>query len=276
MGKVPRASAQARRRPRGDNLGGAIATLQSRPRPARRRAEGLVLRTVTVEATLTSRAYDILRQAIAEMPIYDDGTDDEDCRLDERALAEGLGISRTPVREALLRLESEGVVRAVPRRGVYVIRKTKAEIIEVILASAALEAMAARLAAERATDVEIADLVARFPEFSGARSGADEACRWPALPLNEYSQLNLDFHQRIVELAHSGLLCELISRLQIHMRAIRQTTIGDDERMAHSVVDHAHILEALEARDADTVEARVRQHAFDLAEHVRLNVSHLQ
>ena len=111
------------------------------------------------------------------MPIYDDGTDDEDCRLDERALAEGLGISRTPVREALLRLESEGVVRAVPRRGVYVIRKTKAEIIEVILASAALEAMAARLAAERATDVEIADLVARFPEFSGARSGADKAGR---------------------------------------------------------------------------------------------------
>ena len=60
------------------------------------------------------------------------------------------------------------------------------------------------------------------------------------------------------------------------MRAIRQGTIGDHNRMAHSVVDHAHILEALEARDADTVEARVRQHAFDLAEHVRLNVSHLK
>ncbi|HTS98869.1 MAG TPA: GntR family transcriptional regulator [Streptosporangiaceae bacterium] len=214
------------------------------------------------------------------MPIYDDGTDDEDCRLDERALAEGLGISRTPVREALLRLESEGVVRAVPRRGVYVIRKTKAEIIEVILASAALEAMAARLAADRATGDEIADLVARFPEFTGSDDDGPgqpaAAGRRPALPLNEYSQLNLDFHQRIVELAHSDLLCELISRLQIHMRAIRQTTIGDDERMAHSVVDHAHILEALEARDADAVETRVRQHAFDLAEHVRLNVSHLK
>jgi len=103
-----------------------IASPQSRPRsPARRRNEGLVLRAVTTEASLTSRAYDILREAIAEMPIYD-GTDD-DCRLDERALAEGLGISRTPVREALLRLENEGVVRTVPRRGIYVIRKTKAE-----------------------------------------------------------------------------------------------------------------------------------------------------
>jgi DNA-binding GntR family transcriptional regulator len=171
------------------------------------------------------------------------------------------------VREALLRLESEGVVRSVPRRGIYVIKKTKAEIIEVILASAALEAMAARLASERATDEEIADLIARFPQFRGQR---------PAVPLNEYSQLNLDFHQRIVELAHSELFSQHISRLQIHMRAIRQAAIGDDDRMANSVVDHAHILEAIEARDADAVEARVRQHAFDLAEHVRLNVSHLK
>jgi DNA-binding GntR family transcriptional regulator len=227
---------------------------------------------MVAEATLTSRAHDILREAIAEMPIYDGS--DEDCRLDERALAEGLGISRTPVREALLRLESEGIVRTVPRKGIYVIRKTKAEIIEVILASAALEAMAARLAAERASDGEIADLIARFPEFGGTSGSAGN--RRPAVPLNEYSQLNLDFHQRIVELAHSELFSELISRLQIHMRAIRQRTIGDEDRMAHSVVDHAHILEALEARDADAVEARVRQHAFDLAEHVRLNVSHLK
>jgi DNA-binding GntR family transcriptional regulator len=121
-----------------------------------------------------------------------------------------------------------------------------------------------------------ADLIARFPEFGdsgGCRSAGDER---PAVPLNEYSQLNLDFHHRIVELAHSDLFSGLISRLQIHMRAVRHGTIGDHDRIAHSVVDHAHILEALEARDADAVEARVRQHAFDLAEHVRLNVSHLK
>jgi DNA-binding GntR family transcriptional regulator len=225
---------------------------------------------MTADATLTSRAYDILRQAIAEMPIYD-GSDD-DHWLDERALAEDLGISRTPVREALLRLESEGVVRAVPRKGIYVVKKTKAEIIEVILASAALEGMAARMAAERATDAEIADLTARFlVEVPGA-----DGSREPPLPLSEYSQLNLAFHQRIVELAHSELFSQLISRLRIHMRAIRQGTIGDDGRMAHSVVDHAHIVEALQARNADAVEARVRQHAIDLAEHVRVNVSHLK
>src|ERR1700735_866768 len=243
-------------------MGGIIATLQSSPgRPARGRAGALVLRPVMADTTLTSRAYDILRQAIGDMPIYDGA--DEDGRLDERALAEGLGISRTPVREALLRLESEGVVRSVPRRGIYVIRKTKAEIIEVILASAALETMAARLAAERATDEEIADLVARFPEVGGSSRLRPAGGQRPAVPLNEYSQLNLDFHQPILELAHSELFSGLISRLQIHMRAIRQGTIGDDDRMAHSVVDHAHILEALEARGAAAVAARGRAHAFD-------------
>jgi DNA-binding GntR family transcriptional regulator len=124
---------------------------------------GLPLQEINAGVTLTSRAYEALRQAIAEMPIYD-GL--ENCRLDERALANDLGTSRTPVREALLLLENEGVVQTIARRGVYVIRKTKAEIIAVILASAALESMAARLAAERASDAEIRALRSNFPLFS--------------------------------------------------------------------------------------------------------------
>ena len=66
-------------------------------------------------------------------------------RLDERQLASDLGISRTPVREAMAQLEREGFVRSVPRRGIYVVRKSKREVIEMITAWAALESMAARL-----------------------------------------------------------------------------------------------------------------------------------
>ena len=72
-----------------------------------------------------------------------------DIRLDERQLAQDFGISRTPVREAMAQLEREGFVRSVPRRGVYVVRKTKKEVIELITAWAALESMAARLITER-------------------------------------------------------------------------------------------------------------------------------
>ena len=72
-----------------------------------------------------------------------------DIRLDERQLAQDFGISRTPVREAMAQLEREGFVRSVPRRGIYVVRKTKREVIEMITAWAALESMAARLITEK-------------------------------------------------------------------------------------------------------------------------------
>ena len=81
------------------------------------------------------RAYAALKDAIAAMDVYRSRTD---IRLDERRLASDFGISRTPVREAMAQLEREGFVRSVPRRGIYVVRKTKAEVIELITAWAAL------------------------------------------------------------------------------------------------------------------------------------------
>lgn len=214
--------------------------------------------------TLTDLAYVELRRAVAEVPIYDG---DHDGHLDERALAAQLGISRTPVREALLRLESEGIVQTIPRRGVYVVRKTKDELIEVILASAALEGMAARLAAARATDAELGSLRSHFLEFSDDLHTDRRDGR--GIAIDEYSKLNVEFHQHIVDLARSDLFSQLVSRLQLHMRAVRRSTMGDSGRFERSVVDHTHIIEALERRDADLVERHVRQHAVDLAEHVR-------
>ena len=85
-----------------------------------------------------------------------------DIRLDERQLAQDFGVSRTPVREAMAQLEREGFVRSVPRRGVYVVRKTKREVIEMIPAWAALESMAARLITEHARDEDIAGLRRMF------------------------------------------------------------------------------------------------------------------
>lgn len=220
--------------------------------------------------TLTARAYEALREAIAAIPIYDGH---HDGHLDERALAAQLGISRTPVREALLRLENEGVVRTVPRRGVFLVRKTKSEIIEVILASAALESMAARLAAARASDPEIGALRSRFLAVAPtAPAGTSNTSPAAQFPIDEYSELNVAFHQRIVDLARSELFSQEVARLQVHMRAIRHSTMGDSGRLARSVVDHTHIVEALEDRDAELVERHVRQHALDLAEHVRANL----
>src|SRR6201993_4407965 len=100
-------------------------------------------------------AYAALKRAICAMDIYDPA---QEIRLDERRLSEGLGVSRTPIREAMTLLEQEGFVRTRPRRGIFVVRKTKREIVEMITVMAALESMAARLAAEQAPASEIAKL----------------------------------------------------------------------------------------------------------------------
>src|SRR5438045_6182400 len=114
-------------------------------------------------------AYAALKRAITTMDIYDYP---EEIRLDERQLSEGLGVSRTPIREAMTLLEQEGFVRTRPRRGIFVVRKTKREIVEMITVMAALESMAARLAAERACETDIAELHGLMDAFRGGPNGA--------------------------------------------------------------------------------------------------------
>ena len=102
----------------------------------------LDLEPIETSDVLKSRIYLRLKEAICSVNIYAQA---EEPRLDERQLSEALGISRTPIREALVRLEQEGFIRTVPRRGAFIVRKTRKEILEMITVWAALESMAARL-----------------------------------------------------------------------------------------------------------------------------------
>jgi DNA-binding GntR family transcriptional regulator len=207
-------------------------------------------------ASLQKQAYVALKNAIASMDVYRSRAE---IRLDERGLAQDFGISRTPVREAMAQLEREGFVRSVPRRGVYVVRKTRREVIELITAWAALESMAARLITEHASDDEIAGLRQMFATFD---DGAVRA------HLDEYSEVNIGFHQTIIRMSRNTMLIDLAENLFTHMRMIRRKTIGEKDRADRSIRDHIHIIEALEARDTVRAETLVRDHALGLAEHV--------
>jgi DNA-binding GntR family transcriptional regulator len=202
------------------------------------------------------QAYAALKSAIVAMDIY---RNRDDIRLDERKLAQDFGISRTPVREAMAQLESEGFVRSVPRRGIYVVRKTRREVIEMIHAWAALESMAARLITQVASDAEIAGLRRMFATFENGKHRAH---------LDEYSDVNIEFHQAIIRLSHNAVLIDLAENLFTHMRMIRRKTIGEKDRADRSIRDHMNIIEALEARATDRAEDLVRNHALGLAEHV--------
>src|SRR5262249_31521833 len=142
-------------------------------------------------------------------------------RLDERRLAQDLGISRTPVREAMAQLEREGFVRSEPRRGVYVVRKTRREVIELITVWAALESMAARLITANASNKDIASLRKMFATFE---NGAVRA------HLDEYSEINIEFHQTIIRMSGNATLVDLAENLFTHMRMIRRKTIGEKDR----------------------------------------------
>ena len=223
----------------------------------------LVVAPVEVNVVLKDKVYDALKQAITAMDIYEGS---EEPRLDERQLSEQLGVSRTPVREALFRLEQEGFVRIVPRRGAYIVRKSKKEILEMITVWAALESMAARLIIQNASDAEIAGLRRMFATFDGDQVQAK---------IDEYSDTNIRFHQALLKMSHCDLIAEMTENLFIHMRSIRKRTIGDDDRATRSIIDHMNIIEALEARDTELAERLARQHTLGLAAHVEKNVTYL-
>src|SRR3979490_2026770 len=157
-------------------------------------AARLVVAPIDSRETFKDKAYAALRNVIVSSDIYRSRTD---IRLDERQLAQDFGISRTPVREAMAQLEREGFVRSVPRRGIYVVRKTRREVIELITAWAALESMAARLITEAAGDDEIASLRRMFATFEGGTLAAK---------LDEYSEVNIEFHQCIIRMSGNGVL----------------------------------------------------------------------
>ncbi len=223
----------------------------------------LVVAPIDGRETFKDKAYVALRNVIVSSDIYRSRTD---IRLDERQLAQDFGISRTPVREAMAQLEREGFVRSVPRRGIYVVRKTKREVIELIQAWAALESMAARLITETASDDDIAGLRRMFATFEGDKLHAK---------LDEYSEVNIRFHQSLIELSGNQALIQLAENLFTHMRMIRGATIGEDDRVERSIHDHMNIIRALEARDTERAEDLVRQHALGLAKHVAQHADYL-
>ena len=230
--------------------------MNASPEESVRIAAGQLALTPLNSMSLRDQAYALLKDAIAGTDIY---SQRQALRLDERELMQALGVSRTPIREALSILEQEGFVRTLPRRGIFIVRKSRREIIEMIQVWAALESMSARLATLHAPDADIAKVRHLFDEFQNSP---------PSEHIGEYSDANIAFHQMIIRLGGSQLIEDATRNLFIHVRAIRKATISQDNRAARSIIDHLKIIEALERRDTELAERLTRQHTLDLAAHV--------
>jgi DNA-binding GntR family transcriptional regulator len=216
----------------------------------------LKLKPIEASFSLKEHIYRVLKEGITSMNVY---TKDAELRLDERRMSQQLGISRTPIREALARLEHEGFVDIQPRRGVFIKRKSLEEILDMITVWAALESMAARLATAHASDEEIASLRTQVADYNPDAARAH---------LDEYSDANIGFHQRILELSKCKLLKDIADGLFVHMRAIRNRAMAERDRVQRSVVDHIEIIKAIETRQPELAERLVREHTMSLHAHV--------
>ncbi len=238
-----------------------MLNLRSNHSPVKTSSEPVSLMLAPLNGTsLRDQAYSLLKSAIADTDIYDPK---QELRLDERQLTTALGVSRTPIREALSLLEQEGFVRTMSRRGIFIVRKSRREIIEMIQMWAALESMAARLATLKATDGDIAKLRPLFAGFENPPRGEH---------LHGYSDANLAFHTAVIALGASQTIVDTTRNLLIHVRAIGRAigraAIPQGNRDAGSIIDHLKIIEALEKRNTELAERLTRQHTLELVDPV--------
>ena len=172
-------------------------------------------------------------------------------RLDEQSLATRFGVSRTPIREALMQLASTSMVELQPRRGAFVASLSVKEVIERFETMAALEGMCGALAARRITD-----------EQRGALIEAHEACAEAAQNgcSDTYYYANERFHHTIYEACHNAYLADQARQLHTRLKPYRRLQLRARQRVSHSLAEHQKIVEAILAGESAKAEQRLREH----------------
>lgn len=171
--------------------------------------------------------------------------------VDEQALAQHYGISRTPLREALKVLASEGLVTLKPRRGCYVTEISERDLDEVFKVMAMLEGECARISAGRASDADLVQLKEIHADLEKAAAARD---------INRFFEGNQAFHHELQRIADNRWLLHVIEDLRKVIKLSRHHSLFSEGRLEQSLSEHRAILDALLARDADGAEQRMREH----------------
>jgi len=212
---------------------------------------GEVFEDVTlVPVSVRDRTYEALKQAIVR------GRLAPGQRIVEAQVAELLNISRTPLREALLRLEAEGFVERVTSGGVRVRGLSLEEIRELYAVRSVLEGLTAREATERITNEQLESLANLIRQIEEADSGASP-------DVHRIARLGEEFHQIILEASGNRKCADLLRLLQDHIDRYRQFTIAMPGRGRAAAKEHEALLEALRLRDPEKAERAMRAHVLE-------------
>lgn len=169
--------------------------------------------------------------------------------LREQVLAEEFGVSRTPVREALRKLESEGLVESEPRLGMRVRTLDYTEVIELYEVREVHERAVARIAATKATEIELLELKDVQAALENVKNNPQKMA-----PLNQR------FHFALLQMAKNRFLTRAVGTMQRTMLVLGPSTLSDPKRAATAIKEHRALIQAIEKRDADKAESIMSQH----------------
>lgn len=186
-------------------------------------------------------------------------------RLMENQLAEELGVSRTPVREAIRKLELENFVVMIPRKGAYVAGVSLKDIAEVFEIRSALEGLAAGLAAERITDDELEQMERAL--FYRVDEGEPD--------IEQLVKADTDFHALVYKASHNVRLIQILANLREQIQRFRTTSLAVPGRMKHAIDEHRWIVEALRNHDSEEAQSLAIAHIVN-AENVMFGTMSLK
>ena len=195
---------------------------------------------------LRDQIYDILKRRIVLRQI------ESGKKINEEDLAKSLGVSRTPIRETLLRLEHEGIVKIIPRRGAFVVSQTKEKVMDLFEVREVLEGLVARLATKNMHHERLDRLKICLEKIS---SGNGDNNR-----LLKYTPADVEFHATLLEAADNELLKSMMESVNVHLQMVRLRTVALPGRPQQTVKEHYEILEAIEKKNSSLAEKLMRKH----------------
>ena len=204
-------------------------------------------------ATASSRIYSELRAELVSLQRRPGEA------ISEAEIALSHGVSRTPVREAILKLSDEGLVEIFPQSGIFVSRIPLAALPEAIIIRKALEETTARLAAERATASQILALRSILERQREAENAGNN---------DAFHHADEAFHATIAEIAKYPGIWKLIQQVKVHVDRYRRLTLPQTGRMTQVIAEHEAILTAIEARDPSGAGAAMARHLERLLTHI--------
>jgi DNA-binding GntR family transcriptional regulator len=199
------------------------------------------------DKSLADGAYERIREAILQMALKPGEA------LVEAKLAATLGISKTPIRQALRHLEQSGLVVVVPNKGYFVSELTQRDAQEILELRAVLEGLATFRACARLTDEEIDHLEDLLTQAHEAHHRGE---------IERTAELGHEFHRILHQKADNQRLCQMLDMLSDQFHRIRLLSSHTPVRLPRSMDEHARLFEALRARDAVQAEALMRAHLF--------------